>query len=120
MHQVRKPTKYIGFKPFCVGLAPNYKLFDKGPVKTQKWSKMRIFKSWDRKYVQNPPRFWEGQNLSNQKLWHTVRVTSKQIIDPTNIITSDQQSWLIALIWCKIGFFDILSFIVKLLYLFRL
>ena len=36
-------------------------------------------------------------------------------MDPTNVIASDPQVWLLALIWCKIGIFDILLFIVKFL-----
>ena len=39
------------------------------------------------------------------KLWQTVRVTSKLFMDPTNVIPSDPQVWLLALKWCKIGIF---------------
>ena len=39
------------------------------------------------------------QNPSNPRLWQTVRVTSKLFMDPTNIIASDPQVWLLALKW---------------------
>ena len=34
-------------------------------LKTQKWSKMKNFTSWDRKSV-HPPRFWEGKSRANR------------------------------------------------------
>ena len=52
-----------------------------------------------------PTHFFGRQNLSNPRLLHTVRVNSKLLIDTTNVIASDPQVWLLALIWCKIGFF---------------
>ena len=73
-------------------------------VKTQKWSKLKILTSWDRKSVQPHPIFGR-QNPSNPRLWHTVRVTSELIMDPTNVIAWDPQVWLLALIWCKICIF---------------
>ena len=52
-----------------------------------------------------PPPIFKRQNPSNPRLWQTVRVTSKLLMDPMNVITSDPQVWLLALIWCKIGIF---------------
>ena len=60
-----------------------------------------------------PPIFGRG-NLSNPRLWHKVRVTSKLFMDPTNVIASDPQLWLL------LAFFDILSLIVKFRKLFIL
>ena len=51
-----------------------------------------------------PPIFGR-ENLSNPRLWHMVRVTSKLLMDPTDVIAADPEVWLLALIWCKIGIF---------------
>ena len=82
-----------------------------------KWSKLKIFTSWERNFV-HPPLFGR-ENLSNPRLSHTVRIISKLLMDPTNVIASDPQVWLLAL-WCKFVFFYILSFSVKFLKLFIL
>ena len=58
-------------------------------VKTQKWSKLKYFKSWDRKSV-HPPIFGR-QNLINPRLWQTVGVTSKLLMDPTNFFEPEPQ-----------------------------
>ena len=50
------------------------------------------------------PNFWKAKP-EQPRLCNTVRVTSKLPMDPTNVIASDLQVWLLALIWCKIGFF---------------
>ena len=66
-----------------------------------------------------PPPILGMQNPSNPRLWQTVRVTSKLLMYPTNVIASDPQVCLLALIWCKkLAFFDILLFIGKFLKLF--
>ena len=52
-----------------------------------------------------PPPILGRQNPSKPRLWQTVRVSSKLLMDPTNVIASDPQVWLLALIWCKIGNF---------------
>ena len=62
-------------------------------------------------------QFLEGKTWATQMSWHTFKVTSELIIDPTNVIASDPQVWLLALKGCKI-FFDILFFIFKLLKFF--
>ena len=89
-------------------------------VKTQKWSELKIFTSWDRNFIQPPPPppiYWK-KNQRNPRLRQTARVTSKLLMDPTNVImdptnvmdpmnviASDPQVWLLALKWCKIGVF---------------
>ena len=57
------------------------------------------------KICTTPPPIFGRKNLSNPKLWHTVMVTSKLLMDTTNVIASDPQVWLLALIWCQIGIF---------------
>ena len=59
------------------------------------------------------------ENPSNTRLWHTVMVTSKLLMDPTNNIASDQQVWLLAqffvcylCIICRL----LLSFLSRFLY----
>ena len=42
-------------------------------------------------------------------------ITSKLLMDPTNVIASDPQVWLLALMSCKSGIFRYLLFIVKIL-----
>ena len=59
-----------------------------------------------------PPIFGR-EDRRKPKLQQTVRVILKPLSDPTNVIASDKQVWQLALIWCKVGFFDILSLIVK-------
>ena len=54
---------------------------------------------WDRKFVHPPPEFGK-RKLEQPKLQYTVRVTSKLITDPTKVIASNPQVWLLALIWC--------------------
>ena len=72
-------------------------------VEIQKRSKLKIFTSWDRNLV-HPPIFGR-ENLSNPRLWRTVRVTSKLLLDHAKAIAADPQVWLLALIWCKFGIF---------------
>ena len=78
--------------------------------KTWIWSKLKncqnskILQAGTEDLYILPPIF-RRQNPSNPRLWHTVRVTSKLLMDPTNVIASDPQVWLLALIWCKIGIF---------------
>ena len=79
--------------------------------KSQNW---KILPSWDQKYV-HPTPILGRETLCNRRFWHTVRVTPKQSMDPTNIIASYLQVWLLTLIWCTKCIFDILSFIVKIL-----
>ena len=59
-------------------------------VKTQKLSKLKVFTSWDRNFV-HPLTIFGRENLSNPRLCHTVRVASKLLMDPTNVIASDPQ-----------------------------
>ena len=49
--------------------------------------------------------FFGMENLSNTRLWHTVRDTSKLLMDPTNVIASDPQAWQLALLLRKSGIF---------------
>ena len=82
----------------------------------QNW---KILQIWTENLYIPPILGW--QNPSNQRLWHTVRVTSKLSMDPTNVIASYPQVWLLALIWCKIGIFRyFLLFFVKILKLLNL
>ena len=66
-------------------------------VKTQKWSDLKIFTSWDQNFVQPPPPIFGREKLSNPRLWHPFRVISKLLMDPTNVIASDPQLWLLAI-----------------------
>ena len=64
---------------------------------------MKNFTSWDRKSV-HPPHFGKGKH-EQLGLMTQVRVTSKLFMDPTNVIPSDPQVWLLALKLCKSGIF---------------
>ena len=86
---------------------------------SQNWKMVKMFLSWDRNFVHPPPIFGR-ENLGKPSLWHTVRATSKLLMDPTSVIASDPQVWLLAIICCKIGIFRYLLFIVKFLKLFIL
>ena len=57
------------------------------------------WKSWDRKFVNSPNLGRE--KLSHPRLWHTVRLTSKLLMQPTSVLASDPQAWLFTLNWCK-------------------
>ena len=52
-----------------------------------------------------PPPAFGRESLSNPKLWHTVKVSSKLLMDPTNVIASDPYLWLLAPIFCQIAVF---------------
>ena len=70
-------------------------------VKTQNWSNLKSFISWDRKFVQPPPPNLGRENLSKSRFYHPIRVISKLFMRPTNVLASDPQVWLSAFIWCK-------------------
>ena len=64
-------------------------------VKTEKFYKLGP-------KICTPPRFWEGDNRATRGYGGRL---GSPLSYSSNVIASDPQVWILALIWCKIGIF---------------
>ena len=69
-------------------------------LKTQQCSKQNFYKLGPK--ICTPPPILGREKLSKPRLYHTVRVISKLFMNPTNIMASNPQVWLLALIYIYI------------------
>ena len=80
-------------------------------VKTQKWSILKSFTSWDPKFVQT--RCLVRKNLSNPMFWHEGKASPKLFLGPTNVIALDSNGYK-HLHGAGLANFEIFSFIVNI------
>ena len=88
-------------------------------VKSQKWSKLKNFTSWDRKSV-HPLRFWEGKTRATRGYGRRLGFPLSYSWTQGTLLRQTQKCGYYHLYGAKLAFFDILLFIVKFLKLLLL